>query len=353
MKAAALALALALGAAGPAAAFRPLTPPAPEFPKGAAWLNARGLSLARMRKRKAVVVAFLDPADFHSLRLLPVLESWFHRYALSQLMVVAVLTPDLEIQKDPLWTRTQVERLGIDFPVVLDSDRALWDAYQTRGWPDLFLVDRRGRLVYDHLGEGSYAVFESQIREALGELVDAEDLPPAVNPKEPPSRDCGPVSADIAMGGRAKSAPKDLDRDFALRRLLLTSARAGELATRGKWTLEPDGLSLAQDNARQGAYVRAVYLGAQAMAVLSPPPGGSSRFFVKLDDQWLYDGIQGRDVRFDDDGRSFVTVKSERLYDLVRWADKRPHELAVIPERRGSGVRGFSFADACLATDLP
>ena len=117
--------------------------------------------------------------------------------------------------------------------------------------------------------------------------------------------------------------------------------------------MEPDGLRLAQSNPRQGAYVRVVYLGAQAMAVLAPPPGGESRFFIRADDQWLYDGVQGRDVRFDADGRSFVVVKDERLYDLARFGDKRPHELVVIPEKRGSSVHGFAFADACLASDLP
>jgi hypothetical protein len=246
-----------------------------------------------------------------------------------------------------------VERLKIDFPVVLDTDGTLWKAYGARGWPDIYLIDRRGRLVYDHLGEGRYAVFETEIREALGELVDKEDLPKAVDAPEPKYHDCGPLSADIPMGARSGTKARRLDDDYSLKHLMLTESRAGELSTRGRWDVEPDGLRLAQANGRQGAFIGAVYMGAQAMAVLSPPHGGTARVFVKLDGGWLYDGIQGRDVRFDDDGRSYVPVKTERLYDLVRWPDKRPHELDLIPDTRGTGVFGFTFADACLATDLP
>ena len=334
--------------------MRPLAPPAPDFPPGAGWINAKPLSLPLLRRRKATVVAFLNLTSANSLRTLPVLKSWFDRYGLSQLMVVGVISPELEVHRDAVWARSQLKRFGVGFPVILDSDRRLWKAYANEGWPALYLIDRDGRLVFDRLGEGGYKEFEGEIRAALADLVGEDELPAAVDAPEPPTKRCGNATADITLGTRAKRAPLELDKDFSRRNSMIVESRAGELATLGRWDLEPDGLRLATDNRRQGSFVRVVYSGAQALAVLAPPAGlkPSARFFVKQDDSWLHEGNAGKDIRFDDDGRSFVLAESTRLYDLVRDPDDRPHELYVFPDRKDSGVYGFSFTDACLTTDL-
>lgn len=335
----------------PASARRPITPPAPEFPPGAAWINSKPLSLSLMRDRKVVLVVFLNPTTLHTIRVLPALKAWFDRYALHQLMIVGVVTPDLEVQKDAIWVRAEIKRLGIEFPVVIDGDRRLWKLYGNNGWPTMYLLDRKGRIVFDHLGEGDYGEMETEMREALADLTD--ELPAPVSPPEPRTKDCGHATPDISMGARSSVRPLRLDNDTSTRRLLLVESREGEIATRGKWDLEPDGLRLSHPAADMGDFVRVVYEAVQAMAVLAPPAGRKTRFFVKLDDQWLYEGIAGRDIRFDDDGRSFVNVDSSRLYDLARDSGRKPHELYVMPDRAGGGVYGFQFADACIATRLP
>lgn len=130
-------------------------------------------------------------------------------------------------------------------------------------------------------------------------------------------------------------------------------SRQGELATKGKWDVEPDGIRLAQGNDDQNAFVRAVYVAPQAFAVLAPAGRKKTRFFIKMDDQWLYEGVAGKDIRYDDDGRSFVDVDALRLYDLTRDPAEKPHELYILPEKKGGGVYGFSFANSCTVTQLP
>jgi len=299
-----------------------------------------------------VLVVFLNPTGLHSIRALPAVKAWFDRYALSQLMVIGVVTPDLEIQKDAVWVRAEVQRLGIDFPVVIDGDRRLWKSYANDGWPAFYVVDRKGRVAFDHLGEGDYAETEREIREALADLVD--EVPAPVNPPEPKSKDCGHATADVPMGSRAAAVRATaIDNDFSTNRVMLVESRERELTTRGKWDLEPDGLRLLHPAADLGDFVRVVFEANQALAVLAPAGGRKTRFFIKLDDQWLYEGIAGRDVRFDDDGRSFVDVSAARLYDLIHDSGDRPHELYVEPDHTGGGVYGFQFADACVATKLP
>ena len=120
------ALLLLLLAAGAVRAERPINPPAPEFPPVSAWLNATQLSMSRLRDRKVVVVAFINPTSINSVRVLPALKAWFDGYALSQVMVIGVLTPDLDFHREAVWAKAILKRYGVDYPVVLDSDRRIW-----------------------------------------------------------------------------------------------------------------------------------------------------------------------------------------------------------------------------------
>ena len=116
----------ALLSASAARAERPINPPAPEFPPVSAWLNATQLSLSRMHERKVVVVAFINPTSINSIRVLPALKAWFDAYALSQVMVVGVLTPDLNFHREPVWAKNLLKRYGVEYTGVLDSARPIW-----------------------------------------------------------------------------------------------------------------------------------------------------------------------------------------------------------------------------------
>lgn len=350
-----LLLALCLtGVAADAFAERPINPPAPEFPGVSAWLNATELSLARMRGRKVVVVAFINPTSINSVRVLPALKAWFDRYGLSQLMVVGVLTPDLNFHREAVWAKQILKRYEVEYPIILDSDRRLWKAYGNEGWPALYLVDGRGRVVFDRLGEGGYQEFEGELRSALAELIGRSELPPPTELADPPRRECGSATPEVSLGSRAGVKPSiALDKDVSRRRSLIVESRDGETAHHGRWDTGSDGLRLAQANKTQSSFVRVVYHAAQALAVMSPAENGRTRVFVKQDDLWLHEGNKGRDIQFDDDGRSFVVLDTPRLYDLTRDSIHFPHELFLIPDRQGASIHGLSFSDACVVTTLP
>jgi hypothetical protein len=78
-----------------------------------------------------------------------------------------------------------VERLGIDWPVAVDREFALWKLYEPHGWPALFLWGQGGALLWYHLGEGDYAGTEQEIREALPERNGKKEWPLLLEPIRP------------------------------------------------------------------------------------------------------------------------------------------------------------------------
>ena len=46
-----------------------------------------------------------------------------------------------------------LERFEITYPVAIDNDRLTWRAYNQLFWPTTYLIDKNGRIRYQHIGE--------------------------------------------------------------------------------------------------------------------------------------------------------------------------------------------------------
>jgi hypothetical protein len=140
-----------------------------------------------------MLVEFWDFARPNSLRTLPYVKAWHRRYSSAGLRVIGVHSPGFQISRDEQAVRDAVARLGIDYPVLIDSDLLLWQDYENLGWPARYLFDGRARLFDYHYGEGAYIETELAIQELLG--VEGETLPP-LRPEDAPDATLVPQSAD-------------------------------------------------------------------------------------------------------------------------------------------------------------
>src|SRR3954451_1307552 len=113
---------------------------APEFPKGLPWMNVALLKMAQQRG-KVVVVEFWDFMRVNSLRTLPYLTAWHERYAGDGLRIIGIHSGGFEPARDTEAAVAAVERLGIEYPVVIDERLELWDFYGNEGWPARYLWD--------------------------------------------------------------------------------------------------------------------------------------------------------------------------------------------------------------------
>lgn len=345
MRPAAALLAAFLLLPGPVRAKRALTPPAPDFPLDAVWFNAKPLTLERLHDRRVLLVAFFNTANINSMRVLPMLKAWHQHYELGGLMVVGVHTPEYDFQKNPDLVHSELKRLGIRFPVMLDNERRYWRALNNEGWPAFYLINDKGRIAYDHLGEGGYRELEDEMRVALEEA--GYKLPEAVaQPAAASAENCGGMSREVDLG-------KSGARTTGLEHAALTMTHDGDTVSAGQWNAEPAALRLAQKNDDRAAFLRLSYHGAQAFALLGPPPAGPGLFYVRQDNMWLHAGNAGKSIVFDDDGRSYLSVSATEIYHLTQNPDDSTHALVVMPVKAGSAVYGFSFSDHCVPVDLP
>jgi hypothetical protein len=159
--------------------------PAPPFPRGLAWANVAPLRMDQQLGRP-VLIEFWDFCRPSSIRTLPYVAAWHERYAPDGLRVIGVHSPGFPPSQDEDAARTAVARLGVEYPVCLDSRLEVWDAYRNLGWPARYLWNGAGHLAHYHYGEGAYAETELAVQELLG--VRREPLAPVRAEDDPEAR---------------------------------------------------------------------------------------------------------------------------------------------------------------------
>jgi peroxiredoxin len=82
-----------------------------------------------------------------------------------------VLLLGVNIDEDPRAAQAATAKLGVKFPVLLDSDRTVSRLYDMGSMPATVLIDRDGRVRFLHRGyrEGMEDDYERQIRELVKE----------------------------------------------------------------------------------------------------------------------------------------------------------------------------------------
>ncbi|MDR7134317.1 thiol-disulfide isomerase/thioredoxin [Lysobacter niastensis] len=140
--------------------------PAPEFTGIERWFNSPPLTMAGL-KGKVVLVEFWTYECINCIHVMPHVKQWHQRYHDQGLVVVGVHTPEYDEERIAANVKAAIGRFGIQYPVAQDNGYRTWDAYGNRFWPAMYLVDRDGKIVYRHYGEGDYDVTEARIRELL------------------------------------------------------------------------------------------------------------------------------------------------------------------------------------------
>jgi len=132
------------------------------------WLNTPPLT-AEMLRGKVVLVDFWTYTCSNCLNALPYVKAWDAKYRAQGLVVVGVQTPEFPEEMVLQNIELAVNRLGVTYPVAVDNQYEIWNAYANKFWPAQYLIDAQGRPRFQHYGEGTYQEIEMNIQTLLKE----------------------------------------------------------------------------------------------------------------------------------------------------------------------------------------
>ncbi len=208
---------------------------APLFPTKLPWVNTPGgAPVSIIQRDRPMLVEFWDFCRPHSMRTLPYIKEWHERYKDDGLRIVGVHSPGFDASRAEGAVRAAIARLGIDYPVLIDSELELWQDYENEGWPARYLFDGGARLFEYHFGEGGYEETERAIQELVG--VEREPLVP-LRPEDssgavlaPPTQEQPGAYSGVYEAGGVWAV---LDGSGTVRASDLASGASNELAIAG------------------------------------------------------------------------------------------------------------------------
>jgi thiol-disulfide isomerase/thioredoxin len=153
-------------------------PTAPEFTGLDGWLNSPPLTVAALRGQ-VVLIDFWTFSCVNCVNTLPHLRSINSQFSSQGLTIVGVHSPEFDFEKSRANVAAAVKRLGVTWPVALDSSMATWNAWSNQYWPAEYLIDQSGRVAYYHFGEGDYDRTERAIVSLLGTNISVPMATPA------------------------------------------------------------------------------------------------------------------------------------------------------------------------------
>ena len=150
----------------------------PSLAGAAAWINSEPLEPVGLRGH-VVVVNFWTLTCINWLRQEPFVRAWAQAYRDDGLVLIGAHTPEFSFEREVDRVRQATTERGIDYPVAVDSDYAIWRAFDNEYWPALYFVDTEGIIRDRHFGEGRYEQSERVIQQLLGvkrELVSVKGI---------------------------------------------------------------------------------------------------------------------------------------------------------------------------------
>ena len=164
--------------------FEKQFPAAPGFTGATGWVNSPALKLESLRGQ-VVLVDFWTYSCINCIHTFPYVEGWFEKYNASGFTVIGVHTPEFRFERDVANIQHATKMYGLTYPVAVDSDYGVWNAYNNHYWPAEYLIDAYGRVRHTSFGEGNYDETESVLRELLGEAGHGVGEVPTLNATAP------------------------------------------------------------------------------------------------------------------------------------------------------------------------
>ena len=288
----------------------------PSFAAATGWLSSEPLTPEGLRGR-VVLVDFWTYTCVNWLRTLPYVRAWAAKYADQGLTTIGVHTPEFDFEHDVANVVAQAGSLRVTYPIAVDNDYGVWEAFANHFWPAVYIADAQGRIRYHHFGEGEYPMTEMVLQQLLVEagaddvvadLVSVDPVGPEVAADYQTLRSpetylgYGQATGMASPGGLRADQPHDYAPP--------TSLGLNQWSPSGAWSISPRAATATAPHARVAYRFQA----RDVNLVMGPSVRGTAiPFRVRLDGEPAT-GAPGSDLDAKGSGR----VAEQRLYQLIR-----------------------------------
>jgi thiol-disulfide isomerase/thioredoxin len=304
------------------------------------WINSKPLT-AKQLKGKVVLIDFWTYSCINCLRALPYIRAWADKYKDDGLVVIGVHSPEFDFEGQMANVQKAVQKFNITYTVALDSNHAIWDAFHNEYWPAHYFIDAKGKVRFEHFGEGNYDESERWIQQLLQEA-NSRPMPTTAAAVQAQgilaASDMSQVRSPETYIGYSRAEHFDspggfmMDTEFAY--AAPQNPKLNDWGLQGKWldrAMEavlkaPGGKIIFRFHARD------LHL------VLGPGPDNKPvRFRVTIDGH-----APGENHGVDTDAQGNGVVTEHRLYQLVRQQGTITDHVFVV-EFLDPGVQAYSF----------
>jgi thiol-disulfide isomerase/thioredoxin len=125
------------------------------------WLNAKPSAVSV--RGKVVLLDFYTFGCFNCKNTEPNLRALYRTKSRSDLVILGVHSPETSMERDRNNLVQSLKEQGIAWPVAVDNDFAIWNAYGVEAWPTQMIFDRSGRLQKVIVGDSQDQAVDAEV----------------------------------------------------------------------------------------------------------------------------------------------------------------------------------------------
>lgn len=163
-----------LGAPFDLSKVKPSPALAPEFEAIEAWLNSEPITMESLRGQ-VVVIHFFAFGCINCIHNYPWYKEWYADLHGKGVSLIGIHTPETQSETDNDLLRASLKENDLKFPVAVDKEKKMWQAWYNGIWPSVYIIDKQGHLRYwwygelDWEGAGNQKTARRQIEQLMAE----------------------------------------------------------------------------------------------------------------------------------------------------------------------------------------
>jgi peroxiredoxin len=136
------------------------------------WLNSPPLEPSALRGR-VLVIHFFAFGCINCIHNYPTYREWQTAFAGKNVQLIGIHTPETKSEHNVETLKAKLKAEQLEFPVLVDNDKANWNAWGNSMWPSVYILDQHGYMRAFWAGELKWqgATGDAQMQKKINDLL--------------------------------------------------------------------------------------------------------------------------------------------------------------------------------------